>query len=189
MLRPLQQHSHLHGLARGEDSKLKLAVTQMPCTPDHWLLMAEQAQASARRYRALPLWITRAWATLHPKDAVLIEARMGGDLVAGMVFLRHGEVVSYHISHATAQGKAAEAHRLMLWRAALYFSKRGVGRLDLGLIDADMSPGLARFKQGTGADIRVLGGTWISLPGVSAIKRAVWSGYAKPRTKMGRGSV
>lgn len=178
-----------HGLAKAEASGLKLAVTQMPATPDHWVLMAEQAQARARRYRALPLWITRAWATLHPKDAVLIEARLRGDLVAGMVFLRHGNVATYHVSHTTEAGKAAEAHRLMLWRAAAHFAQRGVVRMDLGLVDHAQAAGLARFKLGTGAVGRELGGTYLLLPGLSALKRGVSGGHAKPRPKLDRGSV
>jgi len=178
-----------HDLARAEASGLKLAITQMPNTSDHWLLMAEQAQARARRYRALPLWITRAWATLHPKDAVLIEARLRGELVAGMVFLRHGDVATYHIAHSTDAGKAAGAHRQMLWRAALHFAKRGVVRMDLGVVDHAHSEGLARFKLGTGAKVRTLGGTWLLLPRLSALMRGVRGGHAKPRPKLDRGSV
>ncbi len=176
-----------HALERSDG--VKLALTHMPSTPDHWVLMAEQAQARARRYRALPLWITRAWATLHPKDTLLVEARQRGVLIAGMVFLRHGDVATYHVSHTTPDGRAAEAHRAMLFRAATHLAQRGVVRMDLGLIDPEAAPGLARFKRGTGAVTRDLGGTWVSLPWVSALKRKAWSGYAKPRTKMGRGSV
>jgi hypothetical protein len=176
-----------HALERSDG--VKLALTHMPSTPDHWMLMAEQAQARARRYRALPLWITRAWATLHPKDTLLVEARLRGVLIAGMVFLRHGDVATYHISHTSPDGRAVEAHRAMLFRAATHFVQRGVVRMDLGLIDPEAAPGLARFKRGTGAVARDLGGTWVSLPGVSALKRKAWGGYAKPRTKMGRGSV
>lgn len=176
-----------HALERSDG--VKLALTHMPSAPNHWLLMAEHAQARARRYRALPLWITRAWATLHPKDTLLVEARQRGVLVAGMVFLRHGDVATYHVSHTTPDGRAAEAHRAMLFHAATHLAQRGVVRMDLGLIDPKHAPGLTRFKQGTGAETRDLGGTWVSLPGVSALKRRAWGGYEKPRTRMGRGSV
>ncbi len=160
-----------HGLEPAQDARLKLSITSMPPSGDHWLLIAEQRQARERGYRALPLWLTRAWATLHPKDATLIEARRGGELVAGMVFLRHGKTATYHISHATPLGKKLGAHRLMLWRAAAHFARKGVVRLDLGTLDRANAPGLAQFKLGTGAKARGLGGTWISLPGLSPLRR------------------
>ncbi|MEM7471035.1 MAG: GNAT family N-acetyltransferase [Pseudomonadota bacterium] len=160
-----------HALNRAEDASLKISVTTMPSTSNHWLLEAEQAQARARGYTALPLWITRAWATLHPKDAVLIEARRKGELAGGMVFLRHGKVATYHISHATALGKETDAHRAMLWRAATHFKMRGVSRIDLGTLDQEAAPGLASFKLGTGAQARKLGGTWLSLPGIARARR------------------
>ncbi len=148
---------------------LTLSLTRMPDAGDHWLLMAEQRQARARRYKALPLWITRAWAALHPEDTLLIEARAKGALVAGMVFLRHGQTATYHISYATPLGHRLEAHRAMLWRAATHFARRDVARLDLGIIDRDAAPGLAQFKLGTGARARVLGGTWVTMPGLARI--------------------
>ncbi len=158
-----------HALDRAEG--LKLSLSPMPDSGDHWLLMAEQRQARERRYRALPLWLTRAWATLHPRDTLLIEARAKGALVAGMVFLRHGDVATYHISYTTPLGRRFEAHRAMLWRAAAHFAQRGVARLDLGTIDRDTAPGLAQFKLGTGADARPLGGTWVSMPGLAGLRR------------------
>ncbi|WP_298357365.1 GNAT family N-acetyltransferase [uncultured Litoreibacter sp.] len=158
-----------HALERADG--LKLALTHMPDASNHWLLMAEQRQARDKRYRALPLWLTRAWATLHPKDSLLIEARAKGAVVAGMVFLRHGEVATYHISFTTPLGRQMEAHRVMLWRAAAHFASRGVVRLDLGTLDIDSAPGLARFKLGTGAQARALGGTWVSVPGLAAVRR------------------
>jgi hypothetical protein len=38
--------------------------------------------------------------------------------------------------------------------------------LDLGTVDTENAPGLARFKIGSGAQIRSLGGTWLRIPGL-----------------------
>lgn len=160
-----------HALERAEANRLKLSLTTMSANPEHWLLQAEHAQARTRRYRALPLWITQAWVELFPKDAVLIEARHRGETVAGMVFLRHGNVASYQISHATPAGRTLEAHRAMLWCAAAHFKSRDVTRIDLGTINQNAAPGLVRFKLGTGARARALGGTWLALPGAGALRR------------------
>jgi hypothetical protein len=37
--------------------------------------------------------------------------------------------------------------------------------LDLGTLDTQNAPGLARFKLGSGATAQLLGGTWARLPG------------------------
>ena len=160
-----------HALGKARDNKMKLTVTTMSASPDHWLLKAEYTQSRARRYRALPLWITQAWVQLFPKDALLIEARHRGETVAGMVFLRHGDVASYHISHATQAGRRLDAHRALLWHGVKHVKTLGVTRLDLGTIDRDAALGLARFKLGTGARARALGGTWIALPGAGVLRR------------------
>ena len=163
-----------HAVDRASDAGLKVSVTAMPADGGHWLLQAEQAQARRRRYRSLPLWLVLAWATLHPKDAVLVEARQRGVCVAGMVFLRHGDVVSYHIAQSSPDGHRLGAHRVMLWHAAVHFTQRGVVRMDLGTVDAKANEGLARFKLGTGAVARRLGGTWVSVPGLA------WARAARP---------
>lgn len=170
-LRKRMRKTWRHDLDAAEHAGLKLSLTHMPTASDHWLLLAEQAQARAKRYRGLPLWLTRAWATLHAKDTLLIEARSHGVLVAGMVFLRHGDVASYQISQTTPLGRQLGAHRRMLWRAAEHFAQCGVSRLDLGTIDRVAAPGLAQFKLGTGAQPRRLGGTWVCVPGLAGARR------------------
>ena len=160
-----------HALQRAEEHKLKLSVTTLPREADHWLLSAEAKQARAKGYRGLPNWVALAWAALHPKDTVLIEARYRDDLVAGQLFLRHGGVATYHMAHTTERGRAVDAHRLMLWRAATHFAQTGVERLDLGTVDRKNASGLAQFKLGSGAKARQLGGSWVRVPGLTALPR------------------
>ena len=66
--------------------------------------------------------------------------------------------------HTTAAGRAVSAHTLLLWQAADWLASKGHDRLDLGLINTEDAPGLARFKLGAGACARPLGGTWIWWP-------------------------
>ena len=54
---------------------------------------------------------------------------------------------------------------VLLMEAARRLAATGVTELDLGTIDTDASPGLARFKLGSGATVQRLGGTWLRLPG------------------------
>jgi hypothetical protein len=147
--------NHLRGAERAG-----LAIVRRPLAGvTDPLLVAEAAQARARRYRALP----HAFACAFPK-AEVHEARLHDTPVAAMLFLRHGAVATYHIAHTTPAGRATNAHRLLLWRAMEHFAARGVTRLDLGTIDTETSPGLAAFKLGTGATARPLGGSFLAIP-------------------------
>jgi hypothetical protein len=52
----------------------------------------------------------------------------------------------------------------MLARAAEALAAEGLRWLDLGTVDTEAAPGLARFKLGTGARLRRLGATCLVLP-------------------------
>ena len=125
------------------------------------LIRAEAVQRADRRYRALPEGFTRAL----PEAALrLWEWRQGGAMQAAMWFVLHGRSASYHRSWGSEAARAAGAHTLMLTRAAEALWAEGVRWLDLGSLDSDRAPGLARFKLGTGAVLRRLGPTCLVLP-------------------------
>jgi hypothetical protein len=143
---------------------------------DH-LLAAEAAQRAARRYRALPLALVPAMAAAAPRALRLFRAEARGDVLAAMLFVRHGAVATYHIGWAAPAGRKVEAHNLILWQAMGWLAARGVRRLDLGTVDTVGAPGIARFKIGAGADLRVLAGSWLRLPGA-----ARWAGWKAGRS-------
>lgn len=125
------------------------------------LLAAEAAQRAERRYRALPPGFTLSL----PEDALrLWEWRQAGALQAAMCFVVHGAAASYHLAWGSDAARAAGVHGLMLTRAAEALWLEGVRWLDLGSVDTERAPGLARFKLGTGAELRRLGPTMLVLP-------------------------
>ncbi|WP_374426382.1 GNAT family N-acetyltransferase [Tabrizicola sp.] len=125
------------------------------------LVAAEAAQRRDRRYRALPVGFTRAL----PEEALRIwEWRQAGAMQAAMCLVRHGSSASYHLAWASPVARAAGVHQLMLTRAAEALWTEGVRWLDLGSVDSEAAPGLARFKLGTGAELRRLGATCLVLP-------------------------
>lgn len=125
------------------------------------LLAAEAVQRRERRYRALPTGFLRAL----PEGALrLWEWRSAGAFGAGMGFVLHGQSATYHIGWASPAAKAAGVHGVMLMRAAEALRAEGVRWLDLGAVDTEAAPGLARFKLGTGAALRRLGPTCLVLP-------------------------
>jgi hypothetical protein len=128
---------------------------------DDEVITAEAAQRRNRRYSALPL----AFATAFP-TATVVEARAKGAPVAAMMFLQHGAAATYHIGFTTLHGRRSEAHRLILSHMADHLSANGFTRLDLGTIDTQTASGLARFKLGSGATARSLGGSFLAIPGL-----------------------
>jgi hypothetical protein len=125
------------------------------------LLDADLSQRRARGYRALPAGFTRA---LDPAALRLWEWRQDGALGAAMCLVRHGATASYHLAWAGPAARERSVHQVMLWQAALALRDEGVRWLDLGSVDSEAAPGLARFKLGTGADLRRLGATLLVLP-------------------------
>jgi hypothetical protein len=123
------------------------------------LLNKDIAQGRARGYRNLGAAFLAAW---RGERLILHVSRKGG-MLAAMLFLIHGAAATYLIAWTSAEGRRIEAHRAMLWHAALLLRGRGVTRIDLGPVDAG-NPGLAGFKLGTGARLVNLGPTGLVLP-------------------------
>jgi lipid II:glycine glycyltransferase (peptidoglycan interpeptide bridge formation enzyme) len=143
-----------------------------------WLLAAEAGQARARGYRSLPARFTEAWVAAGDGGATdggaadgdgyrLYEAHAGGARIAAMLFLTHRPWASYHIGWSGEEGRRRNAHGLILWRAITDLAAEGLAALDLGTVDTEAAPGLARFKIGTGARVAPLGPTLLVLPALT----------------------
>ncbi|NSY37020.1 GNAT family N-acetyltransferase, partial [Leisingera sp. ANG59] len=162
---PDQRRAALHQkwrnrLKHGEVQNLRLTRQNLPHDVRHWLFRADAKQQSARGYRSWPIGLTLAYARENRGQAKLFQAFEGKEPVAAILILTHGSTATYHIAHTTARGKQLSAHPLLLWEAANWLAAKGICRLDLGLINTEDAPGLARFKLGTGAHLHRLGGTW-----------------------------
>ncbi len=151
-----------------------MLVAHRPLDPgrDAPLLDLELAQRRARRYAALPPAFTRAWASEGPGTTRLFTATFKGEVAAFLLLLLHPPGATYHIGWTGAQGRRASAHHLLLWQAAEWLARKGYARLDLGSVDTDAAPGLARFKLGSGGALRPLGPTLLRLPALFPAPRA-----------------
>ncbi len=96
-----------------------------------------------------------------PRQTLAAIALDGREPVAGALFLRHGPDASYYVAASDAQGRAASAANLVLWRGLMALKEQGVRKVDLGTIDTEKSPGLARFKLGAGGQPVTLAGTYL----------------------------
>ena len=148
-------------LCRAEESPLKVSRGNFSAEDDKWLVEAEAVQRRKRRYAGLPIAFSEAFAKANPHMAQLFVAKLSREPVAGMLFLRHGRMASYHMGYTTNTGRALNAHNLLLFEAAKWLSRHGTDLIDLGTLDTVNAPGLARFKLGSGAYAKTLGGTWL----------------------------
>lgn len=165
-MRARQHGKWRNRLVRAEGAGLEVCQTPMSENPGHWLLMKEADQACARRYRRLPPAFTAAWVQQGgKKSARLFTAQKDGEPVAAMLFLLHGTSATYHVGWSGPEGRRVGAHNLLLWGAQNWLAARGMRQLDLDLIDTRNTPGIARFKLGSGADVVALGATRLSAPG------------------------
>lgn len=147
-------------LVHAESQGLMVRRKALPPDPGHWLFAREAEQQQTRRYRGLPPALIAAIAAEDARAAQLFTADRAGRPVAAMLFLWHGSGATYQIGWTGPDGRRLSAHNLLLWSAMQWLAARGVQRLDLGGVEAD-TPGLARFKLGSGAVARQMGGTWL----------------------------
>ncbi|NHB77280.1 GNAT family N-acetyltransferase [Rhodobacter calidifons] len=125
------------------------------------LIAAEASQRRQRGYRGLPPAFVEA---LPPSSLRLWEWRHAGEMAAAMCFVVHDGSATYQLGWGDAAARQAGVHALMLTRAAEALRAEGLRWLDLGLVDTERAPGLARFKLGTGARLHRLGATALVLP-------------------------
>lgn len=128
-----------------------------------WLLGQELAQREAKKFHGLPTDFVQAYiaAAKDPRQAFVVAyAELGKNSVAGMLFLIHGRVASYHMGWADDEGRQINAHNALLWRAIDYLKGLGIEVLDLGGVNTHDLPGISRFKLGTGGRVTTLAGTF-----------------------------
>ncbi|WP_090047964.1 GNAT family N-acetyltransferase [Limnohabitans sp. 2KL-27] len=128
-----------------------------------WLLAQEQAQREAKKFHGLPTDFVQAYiaASADPRQAFVVAyAELGKNSVAGMLFLIHGRVASYHMGWADNEGRQLNAHNALLWQAMAYLQGEGMQVLDLGGVNTHDLPGISRFKLGTGGRAVTLAGTY-----------------------------
>jgi len=88
----------------------------------------------------------------HRNPMIIGKALLNGDIIALMMFLKHGSCATYQVGWSSEAGRKHCAHHLLLYQARTMLQDYGVKQLDLGGINDD-NEGLKKFKQGTGASL------------------------------------
>lgn len=151
----------VHAQTQAQAQNLRITRQNMPLDSQHWLFAADHAQQQAHGYHSWPIALTLAYAQQNKGQAKLFQLMQGNTPLAAVLILRHDTGASYHISHTSALGRLMSAHNLLMWEAMNWLAQKGCRQLDLGVINTEDAPGLARFKLGTGAKLSQLGGTWL----------------------------
>lgn len=152
-------------LRAGQKAGLTISTVGRRPEQYQWLLEAERQQRQQIGYQALSPRMVPAWQEAAGKDSLFgLEAKAGADRIAGMLFFRHGTSATYHIGWSSGEGRERNAMNVLLWKAIIQLKKKGVRTLDLGGVDTDHAPGLARFKLGTGGKVLSQSGTWLLRP-------------------------
>ena len=130
-----------------------------------WLLEKDDARNRTLGQPSRAAMLAPRYQEIAGKNAVIgFEAKSGPERLAGMLFLRHGDNATYHIGWSSDAGKKKNVHNLLLWHGIRALKKAGVRTLDLGGINTDFNPGIARFKLGVGGRVVSLSGAWTKGP-------------------------
>lgn len=157
-------------LKKAEKSPLVILNQALNPHKHMWFLEEEQKQQKSRGYTNYPAPFLLAYAAANKNQARLFSAVVAGKPVAAMLVFKHGRMATYQAGVTTPEGRAHCAHNLILWSIICELKKRGVEQLDLGR--ADTSPGLRRFKLGSGARIETLSGSYFFLNAFNRSKRS-----------------
>ena len=126
-----------------------------------------QSLASYDRFRRAKRFVgpdgdfIAALASHDPKAVVALTARERGDQIAGVILVRHGRAATYLASWTSDAGRVGQAHNLLIWRGIETLKQSGIDWLDLGGVNTESQPGIARFKLGLGGDVFTLSGTYL----------------------------
>lgn len=131
-----------------------------------WIRRVDAEAQKRKRYRSLPFGLTLAMSRVAPEAVRVFRVDRHGAPLAVMLIVLHGTDATYHLGWCGPDGRDVSAHHGMLVAVADWAAARGIASIDLGRVDTDTAPGLARFKLGSGAVLQRLGGTWGRLPGL-----------------------
>ncbi len=149
-------------LAFAEKSGLTVAAVGTTPRDYRWVLDEERRQRERKNFYSLPLGFVDNYIDAGGAgSALILKAGHQSRPVAAMLFLIHGSSATYHLGWTNPQGRALNAHNLILWNAFGQLKERGITRLDLGGVNTQDLPGISRFKINTGGTVVTYAGGYV----------------------------
>ncbi|MEJ6748216.1 MAG: hypothetical protein QNK98_16155, partial [Yoonia sp.] len=99
----MKWYNALHNAQRGPLTSCHRAFN---AAKDQWLLYADLSQQKLQKSRALPHDVIQPWPS---KSAHISIAYLNNTPVAGMIFLQHGNTVTYQLGWTDTDGRKHNA--------------------------------------------------------------------------------
>ena len=150
----------LSSLKKSRKNKLRYTVDNT--RPGYKLFLRGYRQDKAlKKYKGPSvLFLLNLRKHASPEDILLLEAWHEGQLVAGQLFVRHGQCATYLVGWTTPEGRQVAAHHGLLFDAAVpELQKRKISKLDLGGL-SQSNKNLNAFKAGLRGTSYELAGEW-----------------------------
>lgn len=130
-----------------------------------WLLPHYRAMMVEKNFAGVspPMLDALARHLDQPENLLTLRARAEGEDASAVLIACHGAAATYLIGWNGETGRRLRGNYLLLWRAMLDLKARGIHWLDLGGIDATLTPGVAAFKHGLNGTDYTLAGEYLSL--------------------------
>lgn len=133
---------------------------EMPGDLD-WLMTRYEELMHEHSFSGTPPSLIRQLAS-YSELLVLRAITAEGEAVGGILVARHGASATYLVGWNGDAGRKLKANNFLLWQAIIALSEQGCQWLDLGGIDAALTPGIAAFKRGMNGEEYCLAGEYLS---------------------------
>ncbi len=142
-------------LSKAEKSGVKLHLDKIGLTLS-WLLDNYARDKAERKFQGpKPRTIIALCDTFAPRgNRLLMQARLDGHAIAGILIFIHGKAATYQIGWTDPdRGRKYNAHNFLLWQAMLHLKSLGIEDLDLGGVNGESAKGVKKFKMGMGGEL------------------------------------
>ncbi|MTI09009.1 peptidoglycan bridge formation glycyltransferase FemA/FemB family protein [Curvivirga aplysinae] len=124
---------------------------------EDWLLQHVTDQQNTIGYDAMP---PAVYFKLPDSKKMVVSIQHNQEPCAAVLIQLHGQSATYQLSFADETGKKLNAMNLLLWKSILHLKNRRINNFDLGGIEPEKNPGLARFKERMGGESFTLAGNF-----------------------------
>lgn len=126
-----------------------------------WLLEQHRRHRKEAGFEGPPIAFLARMLRSMTRPPLLLAAGDGVTPLAAMLFVRHGLSATYLIGWGGEESRRLRSHHVLLWEAMRRLRATGIRWLDLGGLNTERAPGIARFKLGTGAVPLIYAGTFV----------------------------
>jgi len=141
------------------------AGVEVSCRRDaeafEWMLERHVANMTVKGFDGPSVGFVRAMVAANPKAFWVLQARLGGELISGLMGVCLGAHAENYLGWTNDEGRRTGAHSLLIWNAIVEMKAAGSRVLDLGGFTTDGKYGA--YKRGLRGREYRLSGEWLVL--------------------------